>query len=146
MQERKRTAPEQPGEVLLERDRTAGVEVGDPGGVRTAISNVMVGLKKDFYGKGPSRVKTYLNDNYVFCVLEDGLTRNEETLLEAGEAHLVRQFRLRFQEAMQKPTIEALEKVTGRKVLGYHSQIIFEPPRTFEIIVLDEPLVPSRDG
>jgi Na+-translocating membrane potential-generating system (MpsC) len=57
----------------------------DDGGVRAAISNVLVGLKKEFYGKGPDRVKTYLNDEYVFTVLEGGLTRNEQTMVEAGE-------------------------------------------------------------
>ena len=44
----------------------------------------MVGLKKNFYGKGPTKAKTFLNDNYVFCVMEGGLTRNEETMVERG--------------------------------------------------------------
>ena len=44
----------------------------------------MVGIKKDLYGKGPTRAKTYLNDAYVFVVLEGGLTRNEQTMLTGG--------------------------------------------------------------
>ena len=118
---------------------------GDEGGVRAAISNVLVGLKKEFYGKGPDRVKTYLNDEYVFTVLEGGLTRNEQTLLEAGEAMLVRQYRLRFQEAMKDPVCEAIQRVTGRRVVGYHSQIVFDPDRIFEIFVLDQ-AAPERGG
>ena len=55
--------------------------------VRAEISNAMVGLMKDFYGKGPTKAKTFLNDNYVFCVMEGGLTRNEETLIERGHAY-----------------------------------------------------------
>ena len=134
-----RLAPEQSGNALVEHDWSAGVDLEDGQTVRAAISNAMVGLKKQFYGKGPSKAKTYLNDNYVFCVLEGGLTRNELTLLEAGEAELVRTFRLRFQAAMTKPTTEAVEQLTGRKVLSYHSQIVFDPERAFEIFVLDEP-------
>ncbi len=107
--------------------------------VRGAISNAMVGLKKEFYGRGPTKAKTYINDNYFFCVLEGGLTRNEETLLNAGEEDLVRQYRLRFQEVMAGPTTEAIERITGRKVIGYHSQIVFDPPRAFEIFVLERP-------
>jgi uncharacterized protein YbcI len=99
----------------------------------------MVGLKKQFYGKGPTKAKTYINDNYVFCVLQGGITRNEETLLAAGQEHLVREFRLRFQEAMADATKEAIERLTGRTVLGYHSQIVFDPEHAFEIFVLDEP-------
>jgi uncharacterized protein YbcI len=124
---------------LTERDWTQDVESEGTKGVRAEISNAMVGLKKRFYGKGPTKAKTFLNDQYVFCVLEGGLTRNEETLLEAGEEELVRTYRLRFQAAMTGPTTEAVERITGRKVLGYHSQIVFGPERAFEIFVLDEP-------
>ena len=108
--------------------------------VRAAISNAMVGLKKDFYGKGPTKAKTFLNDNYVFCVMEGGLTRNEQTLIERGHEDLVRNYRLRFQEAMEDPTVEAIQRITGRGVIGYHSQIVFNPERTFEIFVLDRPV------
>jgi uncharacterized protein YbcI len=124
---------------LTDRDWTQGVEVGNQG-MRAELSNAMVGLKKNFYGKGPTKAKTYINDNYILCVLEGGLTRNEETLLAAGEARLVRQYRLRFQEVMSEATTEAVERITGRKVLTYHSQIVFDPEYGFEIFVLDRPL------
>jgi uncharacterized protein YbcI len=109
------------------------------GNLRLAISNALVGVKKQLYGKGPVKAKTYLNDNYVFAVLEGGLTRNEETLIAAGEQGLVRDYRLRFQEAVSQTIIAAMEEVTGQKVLAYHSQIVFDPDRAFEIFVLDGP-------
>ncbi|MDQ3935020.1 MAG: DUF2294 domain-containing protein [Actinomycetota bacterium] len=124
---------------LTDPDHSAGVEMEKGRSMQAEISNAMVGLKKEFYGRGPTKAKTYINDNYVFCVLEGGLTRNEETLLAAGEARLVRSFRLRFQEVMAGPTTEAIERITGRKVVGYHSQIVFEPEHGFEIFVLDAP-------
>ena len=135
------SAPDQSGDALTRRDWTAGVQVEDEQSLRASISNAMVALKKQFYGKGPNKVKTFINDNYVFCVMEGGLTRNEETLLEAGEEELVRAYRLRFQSVMSKPTTEAIEQLTQRAVLGYHSQIVFHPDRCFEIFVLDEPPV-----
>ena len=97
----------------------------------------MVGLKKGYYGKGPVKAKTFLNDEYVFVVMEGGLTRNEETLLAAGEVDLVRSYRLRFQEVMTATTVGAVEEIVGRKVVTYHSQILFEPTRAIEIFVLD---------
>jgi uncharacterized protein YbcI len=124
---------------LTDHDWTKDVDVGNRQGMRVEISNAMVGLKKSFYGRGPTKAKTYINDNYVLCVLEGGLTKNEQTLLAAGEARLVRQYRLRFQEVMAEATTEAVERITGRKVLGYHSQIVFEPEHGFEIFVLDRP-------
>lgn len=109
------------------------------GPMRAAISTQLVALKKEFYGKGPVGAKTYIQDEYVFVVLEGGLTRNEETLLAAGEQDLVRGYRLRFQEVMREPITGAVEEATGRRVLDYHSQIVFDPPRAFEIFVLDAP-------
>jgi len=111
----------------------------EPENLRLTISNELVRIKKELYGKGPTKAKTYINDNYVFTVLEGGLTRNEETLLAAGEHRLVREFRLRFQEAVAAQIRSAVEQATGRTVLGYHSQIVFEPERAFEIFVLDGP-------
>jgi uncharacterized protein YbcI len=131
---------------LTEPDWLKDVESGEgdrPLSVRSEISNAMVGLKKNFYGKGPTRAKTFLNDNYVFCVMEGGLTRNEETMVERGHEDLVRNYRLRFQEAMTDPTVEAIQRITGRTVIGYHSQIVFHPDRAFEIFVLDRPMEDS---
>lgn len=107
------------------------------GSNRSRISHAMVGMKKDFYGKGPTKAKTYINDDYVFVVMEGGLTRNEETMLAAGHHDLVRAYRLRFQEAMTATTTQAVEEILGRRVLTYHSQILFDPERAIEIFVLE---------
>ena len=128
--------PPSPAELM-----SAGEGAADPGQgqLRTAIANALVGLKKQYYGRGPTKAKTFINENYVFCVLEGGLTRNEETLLQAGEEALVREYRLRFQEAMSETTIKAVEEITGCSVIGYHRQIVFGPEYGFEIFVLDAP-------
>jgi uncharacterized protein YbcI len=112
----------------------------EPGGsVRTALANAMVGLKKQFYGKGPTGAKAWILDDYVFVALEGGLTRNEETLIAHGKEDLVRSYRLAFQETMSEATMKAVAELTGREVLTYHSQIVFGPARAFEIFVLGPP-------
>jgi uncharacterized protein YbcI len=107
------------------------------GSLRTAIANAMVGLKKQFYGRGPTAAKAWILDDYVFVALEGGLTRNEETLLAAGKEDVVRSYRLSFQETMGPTTTGAVEELLGRRVLTYHSQIVFNPARAFEIFVLE---------
>lgn len=104
---------------------------------QSRISSAMVGMKKEYYGKGPVKARTFINDEYIFVVMEGGLTRNEQTLLAAGEHDLVRLYRLRFQEAMTATAVGAIEDIMGRKVLTYHSQILFDPDRAIEIFVLD---------
>ena len=107
-----------------------------PGSLRAAIANAMVGLKKRYYGRGPEAAKAYVEDDYIFVVMEGGLTRNEETLLANGKEDLVRQYRLAFQETVATTARDAVEELTGRRVVGHHSQIVFTPMRAFEIFVL----------
>ena len=109
-----------------------------PGGsLRMAIANAMVGMKKQLYGRGPTAAKAWILDNYVFVAMEGGLTRNEETLLADGKEELVRSYRLSFQETVGDIVMSAVQELVGRRVLTYHSQIVFDPPRTFEIFVLE---------
>src|ERR687884_1249030 len=107
------------------------------GSLRAALANAMVGLKKQYYGRGPTAAKAWILDDYVFVAMEGGLTRNEETLLADGKEDIVRNYRLSFQETVGDKTMSAVEELTGRKVVSYHSQIVFEPTRAFEIFVLE---------
>ena len=109
----------------------------EPGSIRAELANAMVGLKKQYYGRGPTAAKAWILDDYVFVALEGGLTRNEETLLADGKEDLVREYRLSFQETVGATATSAVEELVGRRVLTYHSQIVFDPPRTFEIFVLE---------
>jgi uncharacterized protein YbcI len=107
------------------------------GSLRTALANSMVAIMKRHYGKGPTGAKAWLLDDYVFIAMEGGLTRNEETLIEDGKEELVRSYRLAFQETIRMETMSVIAELTGRKVLTYHSQIVFGPTRAFEIFVLE---------
>src|SRR5215210_2279917 len=133
-------------EQELTTDRAAEVLVrsgegrlpDEPGGsVRAALASAMVGLKKQYYGRGPTAAKAWILDDYVFVAMEGGLTRNEETLLADGKEDLVRTYRLSFQETMRDATTAAVAEITGRAVLTYHSQIAFHPTRAFEIFLLE---------
>jgi uncharacterized protein YbcI len=126
----------QPAEQLIRA--AEGIVPDEAGGsVRSALANAMVGMKKQFYGRGPTAAKAWILDDYVFVALEGGLTRNEETLLADGKEDLVRTYRLSFQETMTSVVTGAVAEITGRRVLTYHSQIVFNPTRTFEMFVLE---------
>jgi uncharacterized protein YbcI len=126
---------ERPRHSADELHQFAGEQPG--GSLRAALANAMVGLKKQYYGRGPTAAKAWLLDDYVFVALEGGLTRSEETLLADGKEDQVRSNRLSFQETIGEAAMNAVGELTGRKVLTYHSQIVFDPARTFEIFVLE---------
>jgi uncharacterized protein YbcI len=112
------------------------------GSLLAAISNAMVRARKQYYGKGPTKAKSYMVDNYLFIAMEGGLTVVEETLLRAGKHDLVREVRQTFQNEMATEFTDQIEGLTGRKVLTYQSQLTFDPHAQFEIFVLD----PTGDG
>jgi uncharacterized protein YbcI len=103
-----------------------------------AISNAIVKIFRDSYGRGPTKAKTYAFDEFVLCVLEDILTTVERTLVERGEEALVRKVRLTFQETTAKQFTDAVETLTGRPVVAYHSQVTFHPSVGFEMFVLGD--------
>jgi uncharacterized protein YbcI len=115
----------------------AGSSPADGGSVRADLARAMVGMKKQYYGRGPTAAKAWILDDYVFVALEGGLTRNEETLLEDGKDDVVRAYRLSFQETMSDITTAAVAEIVDRRVLTYQSQILFRPTRSLEIFVLE---------
>jgi uncharacterized protein YbcI len=134
-----RTAHELPRLSDTETLVEAGAATADAatGEMRAKLANAMVGLKKEHFGRGPTAAKAWMLDDYVFVAMEGGLTRNEETLLAADRADVVRAYRLTFQEVVAATSIAAVEDITGRKVANYHSQIVFDPTRAFEIFTLE---------
>jgi uncharacterized protein YbcI len=71
------------------------------GDVLTAISDGMVALLKEFYGRGPTRAKSYYENDLVVCVLRGGFSRVEQTLLDGNRGAAVIQQRMEFQEVMR---------------------------------------------
>jgi uncharacterized protein YbcI len=103
-----------------------------------AVTTGIVGLFREYYGRGPERAKSYmLDDRYVVCVLRDTMTTVERTLAPT-EPELVREVRLTFQEAMADSFIQVVEQALGRRVLTYHSQLTLDPDLGFEFFLLDE--------
>jgi uncharacterized protein YbcI len=102
------------------------------------VSNAIVTIFREGYGRGPTKVKTYAFDNYLFTVLEDLLTTVERTLVDCGEEDLVRRVRLTFQEAIADRITSEVGAIVGREVVAYHSQVVFHPAMGFEIFVLAE--------
>ena len=107
------------------------------GEIAAEISNGIVKLFSEYYGRGPVKAKTYLMDNYSFTVLENTLTTAEATLVQAGQHEMVRDFRLAFQKEMAGRFKGVVELATKQRVLTYQSQLTFDPDHCIEFFVLD---------
>jgi uncharacterized protein YbcI len=120
------------------------------GDVLTAISDGLVALLKEYYGRGPTRAKSYYEDDLVVCVLRGGFSRVEQTLLEGGRGAAVIEQRLAFQELMRARFEALIEDATGRQVVGFMSGNQQDPDMMCEVFMLaptdlvDEHELPGR--
>jgi uncharacterized protein YbcI len=118
------------------------------GAMAAAISNGLVQLHHEYYGKGPSKAKTYLVNDTVICVLKDGFTTVERTLINGGDSTAVHDIRRSFQSAMEEQFTSVVEGATGRNVIAYMSQIHTDPDVAVEIFLLEpagEPLAGEHE-
>jgi uncharacterized protein YbcI len=115
----------------------------DEGSVLARISTEMVRSMKQYYGKGPVSAKSYLVDDLLFVVMREGITQAEQTMLDAGREGTVRNFRQEFENEMAEVLTRMIERVTGRRVVTYQSQVLFDPNMTIEIFVFDDGATPG---
>jgi uncharacterized protein YbcI len=106
------------------------------GEVLTAISDGMVALIKEFYGRGPTRTKSYYQDDLVVCVLRGGFSRVEQTLLDGGRSEAVIVQRMAFQDVMRSQFTGVIEEATGRPVIGFMSGNQQDPDLMCEVFIL----------
>jgi uncharacterized protein YbcI len=110
------------------------------GRLLSEINNRIVALIREHFGRGPLKAKTYVLDNLIVCVLADGLTAMERTMIECGERERVLTLRRDFQRVMKPHYSQMIEGLTGRRMLAFLSQAHVDPDLTVEMFLMDGPL------
>ena len=114
------------------------------GALASQISREIVQLHASLYGRGPTKAKTYVQDDHVLCLLEDVFTPAERTLVGAGKVDQVDATRRAFQEAVREQFIEIVERASSREVRAFMSMVHIEPEMTAELFVLEPVDGPAR--
>src|ERR1700710_1232192 len=108
-----------------------------------AVSNAMVKLYKELFGRGPTRARTaYAGPNVLICTLQDSLTPAERNLVDMGQHQRLRDVRMFFQHASEAEFREAVERTTGRTVWAFVSGIDTQRDVSSEVFYL----VPQENG
>ena len=99
-----------------------------------AVSNAMVRLHKEQFGRGPTIARSYFaGPDTLVCTLEDTLLPAERTMVEMGEQQRVRESRMFLQVASQVTFIETVEQLVSRKVRAFASAIDPDNEVVFEV-------------
>jgi uncharacterized protein YbcI len=86
------------------------------------ISNAMVRIYKEQFGRGPTKAVThYAGPDCIVSTLENSFTPAELNMVKLGEHQRLRDLRLFFQHATEDQFRETIEAITGRKVRGFTS-------------------------
>ena len=107
------------------------------GSLNAAIANEIGKLVADFSGRGAPKSRAFIDQDVVVCLLEDGATKAEVSLLKAGNHELVRRGRDALQRAMESELVEVVERLTGRKVRLFLSGISTDADSSVEVFVLE---------
>jgi uncharacterized protein YbcI len=92
------------------------------GGLLQDVSNAMVALHKEQFGRGPTRVQSHFaGADALLCVMDDALLPAEHKMVAMGEQQRVRESRMFFQVATAAQFIETVETITGRTVRAFAS-------------------------
>src|SRR4051794_22274498 len=86
------------------------------------VSNAMVALHKEQFGRGPTKAQSHLaGPDALLCVMDDPLLPAERAMVEMGEQQRVRESRLFFQVATAEQFIATVETITRRTVRAFAS-------------------------
>ena len=108
--------------------------------VYVAISNAVVGLLREYTGRGPTKARTTIRDNVVLVMLEQTLTKGEQVLVDKGRGERVLALRREYQEAMREEGSARVAELTGQNVVAMMSANHLDPDLGAEIFILDGPL------
>jgi uncharacterized protein YbcI len=111
------------------------------GSMASAISNAVVRLLSEYTGRGPTQARTYIDENLITTVLQDTLTKGEQSLVRNGETGLVLANRKAYQNAMGPDLVACVEEISGRQVVAFLSDNHIDPDYAVESFVLS-----PRDG
>jgi uncharacterized protein YbcI len=104
------------------------------------LSNEMVRLYKELFGRGPTKAVThYAGPDIIISTLENSFTPAERNMVALGEHQRLRDVRMFFQHASESDFTDAVEQITGRKVRGFVSGNDVEQDIGTEVFYL-EPL------
>lgn len=106
------------------------------GQLAAAISNRVVRVMSEFTGRGPTRARTYVNDDLVTVVVQDTLTKGEHRLVADGKAEIVMDMRREFQATMREELVAGVEDLTGRRVIAFFSSNHIDPDAALEAFLL----------
>jgi len=97
------------------------------------VSNAMVRLHKEQFGRGPTSARSdFAGKDVLVCVLESVLLPAETKMVALGDQNRVRDSRVTYQAATAGDFVAVVEGIVGRKVRAFASGVDPDKDVAFE--------------
>jgi uncharacterized protein YbcI len=116
-------------------DRPEAQDSPARGALVSQLSREIVQLHARLYGRGPTKARSHLQNDYAVCILEEIFTTAERTLITAGSGDHVSETRRKFQDAVKGEFIDVVERITGRSVRVFLSQVDIDANLALEFFI-----------
>ena len=93
----------------------------------STISNAAVRLLSEYTGRGPTKARTYIDEDLIIVVVYDTLTELERRMVRNGSIDLVLTTREASQKALKPDLVAAVERLSGRSTIALLSQSHIDP-------------------
>ena len=103
------------------------------GQVEAEISKAIVAFEREYMGRGPTQIKTYILQDMVLVRLAGVLTPAEEQLVRIEGVELLKQVRAKLLESGRSLMDEFIRRITGCEVVSIHADL---STRTGERMIL----------
>jgi uncharacterized protein YbcI len=101
------------------------------------INNGAVRVVREYTGRGPTKVRSVIDQDSVTILFGDTLTVGERRLAEGGKADSVLRTRHDFQLVMRDDLVKVVEDALDRKVIAFMSDNHIDPDYAVEVFVLE---------
>jgi uncharacterized protein YbcI len=116
--------PADPGDPRAAREPPTQAEIRDE------IAREVLRIHEDSYGEGAGQAFAVVTEGWVMVIFDDfELLPNEAFLVDQGKQEAVARVRTQYQQAIQSSFRAAIERATGRTVVGFASTTSVEEPR-----------------
>ena len=112
------------------------------GEIEARFTEAMIKFERDFMGRGPSEVKSYILDDMVLVRFRGIITRAEHHLADADATgrgrDLIKQSRMELMEKSRPLLNELVRKELGRTIVSLHTDLSVKSGERIVVFVLDK--------
>jgi len=121
------------------------------GELEAEVSNAVMRFKREYMGRGPQEVRTFLVEDMALVRLKGVLTPAEQRLAQVEDPHrgrdLIKQLRVELIEHGREILEEAIQAILAVRVLSLHTDISTRTGESIMVFTLsDDPVGKTRVG